>query len=130
MNAAPDTTLSDLPAYRTAVLRRMLGMSLSWRHPLSSAEALLDPVAIIGTLWLLILHAGLHDEAHWWWLSALLLILTYPAPAYLRVPFVTMVRSILTGWLVLAIALVGGSHLLARLAGTSPILESVILRAA
>ena len=35
----------------------MLGMSLSWRHPLSSAEALLDPVAIIGSLWLLVLHA-------------------------------------------------------------------------
>jgi putative colanic acid biosynthesis UDP-glucose lipid carrier transferase len=128
MHAAPDTSLSNLPAYRTAVLRRMLGMSLSWRHPLSSAEALLDPVAIIGTLWLLVLHAGLQQEAHWWWLSALLLMLTYPAPAYLRVPFVTMLRSILAGWLVLALVLVGGSLLLARLAGTPPILESIILR--
>jgi putative colanic acid biosysnthesis UDP-glucose lipid carrier transferase len=128
MNASPDTTLSDLPAYRTAVLRRMLGMSLSWRHPLSSAEALLDPLAIIGTLWLLILHAGLHTETHWWWLSALLLILTYPAPAYLRVPFTAMVRSILAGWLVLALVLIGGSLLLAKLADTPPVLESVILR--
>ena len=128
MNAAPDTSLSDLPAYRTAVLRRMLGMSLSWRHPLSSAEALLDPVGIIGTLWLLVLHAGLQEEAHWWWLSALLLVLTYPAPAYLRVPFVTMLRSILAGWLVLAIVLIGGSLLLATLTGTAPILESVVLR--
>ena len=128
MNAAPDTSLSDLPAYRTAVLRRMLGMSLSWRHPLSSAEALLDPVAILGSLWLLVLQAGLHEEAHWWWLSALLLVLTYPAPAYLRVPFTTMVRSILAGWLVLAVVLVGGSLLLSCLVGTAPILESAILR--
>lgn len=128
MNAAPDTSLSNLPAYRTAVLRRMLGMSLSWRHPLSSAEALLDPLAILGSLWLLVLHAGLHEEAHWWWLSALLLLLTYPAPAYLRVPFTTMVRSILAGWLVLAIVLIGGSFLLAGLSGTAPILESAILR--
>lgn len=128
MNAAPNTSLSELPAYRTAVLRRMLGMSLSWRHPLSSAEALLDPVAIIGTLWLLVLHAGLQTEAHWWWLSVLLLVLTFPAPAYLRIPFMAAVRSILAGWVVLAPVLIGGSLLLARLAGTPPILESVVLR--
>lgn len=128
MNATPDTTLSELPAYRTALLRRMLGMSLSWRHPLSSAEALLDPVAIIGTLWLLVLHAGFQSEMHWWGLSALLLILTYPAPAYLRIPFVAMMRSILSGWLVLALVLIGGSMALSKLAGTPPILESRILR--
>ncbi|HWT54789.1 MAG TPA: sugar transferase [Rhodocyclaceae bacterium] len=128
MNATPDTSLSDLPAYRTAVLRRMLGMSLSWRHPLSSAEALLDPVAIIGTLWLLVLHAGLQSEMHWWWLSALLLILTYPAPAYLRIPFVAVIRSILAGWLVLALVLIGGSQILSFLTGAPPILESVVLR--
>lgn len=128
MNAAPDTSLSELPAYRTAVLRRMLGMSLSWRHPLSSTEALLDPVAIIGTLWILILHAGLQDELHWWALSAFLLVLTFPAPAYLRIPFVAVARSILAGWLVLAIVLVGGSLLLAKATGTLPILESEILR--
>ena len=128
MNAAPDTSLSDLPAYRTAVLRRMLGMSLSWRHPLSSTEALLDSVAILGTLWILILHAGLQDELHWWLLSALLLMLTFPAPAYLRVPFVTVVRSILSGWLVLAVVLVGGSLCVSRLTDTPLLLESVVLR--
>ena len=128
MNAAPDTSLSDLPAYRTAVLRRMLGMSLSWRHPLSSAEALLDPLAIIGTLWLLVLKAGLQSETHWWWLSALLLVLTYPAPAYLRIPFVAVIRSILSGWVVLALVLIGGSQILSLLTGAPPILESVVLR--
>jgi putative colanic acid biosynthesis UDP-glucose lipid carrier transferase len=129
MNTAPAAapSLSSLPAYRTAVLRRMLGMSLSWRHPLSSAEALLDPVAIIGSLWVLILHAGLAHETHWWWLSALLLVLTFPAPAYLRVPFRTVLRSILSGWLVLALVLIGGSLALSSLTETAPILESVIL---
>lgn len=128
MNAAPDTTLSDLPAYRTAVLRRMLGMSLSWRHPLSSAEALIDPVAIVGSLWLLVLHDGLQREPHWWLLSLLLLALTYPAPAYLRVPLAAMLRSILSGWLVLAAVLIVGSHVLSKLCGTPALLESVVLR--
>jgi len=128
MNAIPDHSLSELPAYRTAVLRRMLGMSLSWRHPLSSSEALIDPLAIIGSLWILILHAKLPQEAHWWILSGLLLVLTYPSPAYLRVPFRAMLRSILAGWFVLACTLVGGSIAMTWLAEVPPIFESTVLR--
>lgn len=128
MNAVPDTSLSDLPAYRTAVLRRMLGMSLSWRHPLSSAEAMIDPLAIIGSLWLLVLHNDLQREAHWWLLSALLLLLTYPAPAYLRVPFTAMLRGILSAWLVLAVVLIVGSQVLSAMIGTPALIESVVLR--
>lgn len=127
MNATPDTRLSELPAYRTAVLRRMLGMSLSWRHPLSSGEAAIDPVAILGTLWVLIIQHELTHEFHWWILSGLLLTLTFPSPAYLRVPFGTMLRSILSGWLVLAGVLTAGSLALGHLLGTPPILESDVL---
>lgn len=127
MSATSDPTLSAAPAYRTAVLRRMLGMSLSWRHPFSSAEALLDPGSLIGTLWILVLNAGLQHEFHWWLLTGVLLALTYPSPAYLRVPVTAMLRSQLSGWLVLAVILGCGSMVMHTLIDTPRLLESPVL---
>ena len=128
MNVTPDRQPPQVPTYRSAVLRRMLGMSLSWRHPLSSSEALLDPLAIIGSLWLLVLTEGLQHEMHWWLLSALLLLLTYPSPAYLRMPCTAMLRSILAGWLVLGFVLTIGSLIMQQFVGTPTVLDSHMLR--
>ncbi|HTH95177.1 MAG TPA: sugar transferase [Rhodocyclaceae bacterium] len=121
-------TTPDQPAYRTAVLRRLLGVSLSWRHPLASIEALIDPVALIGVLWLLLLYYGEDSDPIWWAVSALIYILTFPTPAWLRVSFGTMLRALVSGWLVFIALLIGSSEIISALTDLPVIIAVPVLR--
>lgn len=108
-------------------LRRMLGMTLSGRYPLSSVEALIDPVTIIGSLWAIVWYEGLPLNDHWLVLSVLLLLLTFPSPAFLRFSVGHLVRQVIAGWLVLMSVLFGTSALVAWLTDSLPLFEEIVL---
>ena len=66
---------------------------------LSFIEALLEPVTIVSSLWLLIWMSGLELEASWLIASVLAFALAFPGRALLRLPPGRVIGKVLWAWL-------------------------------
>jgi putative colanic acid biosysnthesis UDP-glucose lipid carrier transferase len=96
-------------------LKRAFQMPVASERPVEFLESFLDPVALIGTLWALVLYFELELSNSYLILGLVVFSMTFPGPSYLRASPMRLTWRVLSGWAIIAglLALFGyTAHLL------------------